>query len=311
MHPERGVTRLLCATDLLPKSDFAIDRAGRLADELGADLSLLHVVSPADSEGALEQSLQIAIANLESRARPPSWGAATQPQVEVSAGSPVRLVVDAMTRKQAELLILGPHRRHGFLDLLDGTIVEKALSARKCPVLVVLQRATAAYRNVLLALDLEAESRRALRAAERLVLREKSQAAVIHACEPLYYGLLPSHDVEADGATVHAELSQNQAAAAMRDVLRRASADATRYELSVVTGHPIAAIMRAIEMRQPDLLVMGTRGDGRMRRALIGSIANQVLRAAPCDVLVVPRDTVATRAAALRRPWLPAARGSL
>ena len=63
--------RLLVATDLLPKSEFAIDRAGLLADELDAELSLLHVVSPVSSERVLEQSLQMAIARMKSRVRSP------------------------------------------------------------------------------------------------------------------------------------------------------------------------------------------------------------------------------------------------
>jgi hypothetical protein len=49
--------------------------------------------------------------------------------------------------------------------------------------------------------------------------------------------------------------------------------------------------MRAIETRRPDLLVLGTRGDGRMRRAVLGSVANQVLKLAPCDMLIVPQGT--------------------
>jgi hypothetical protein len=39
---------------------------------------------------------------------------------------------------------------------------------------------------------------------------------------------------------------------------------------------------------QPDLLVMGTGGDGRIRRALLGSVANRILAFASTDVLIVP-----------------------
>ena len=46
-------------------------------------------------------------------------------------------------------------------------------------------------------------------------------------------------------------------------------------------GNPVQTILRAIGKRQPDLLVMGTRGDGRMRRAVLGSVANQLLKVAP------------------------------
>src|ERR1044071_6882071 len=99
------MTRLLCATDLLPKSEDAVDRAALLAQELGADLSLLHVVSPVTSERALEQSLQVAIARMKSRARPPLWSARTMPNVIVRAGNPGRVIPDTIAGEQPDLLI--------------------------------------------------------------------------------------------------------------------------------------------------------------------------------------------------------------
>ena len=53
--------RILCATDLLTKSDAAIERAGMLADQLDAGLTLLHVVVPGESQQALELALDAPI----------------------------------------------------------------------------------------------------------------------------------------------------------------------------------------------------------------------------------------------------------
>ena len=46
--------RILCATDLLPKSEAAIARAGLMSDRLGADLTLLHIVSDEQSPAVKE-----------------------------------------------------------------------------------------------------------------------------------------------------------------------------------------------------------------------------------------------------------------
>src|SRR5689334_22673147 len=67
--------QIVCATDLLPRSEAAVERAGILADDLAADLTLLHVVAPSESGRALEQALQHAQSRLRARARPPLWRA--------------------------------------------------------------------------------------------------------------------------------------------------------------------------------------------------------------------------------------------
>lgn len=290
--------RLLCATDLLPKSEVAIDRAGMLAEQLRAQLSLLHVVSPATSERNLEQALQLAITTLNARARPPAWRAGPTPEVAVRTGSPSRLILDAIDKQRVNLLVIGPHRRRSIRDVLEGTIAEKILNTRQCPLLLVQKPAEAEYRQVLLALDVAEESGAAVRAAETLVLNARAQAMVMHVCEPAHQGMLRSAGVGTEEVVSYVNHSRREAAAEIRDLLRRTSEDHTRYGVVIGDSHPARAIRRAVEMYQPDLLVMGTSGS-RVRRALIGSVASQVMDAAGCDVLVVPRGCVPPRNASL------------
>lgn len=283
------MTRLLCATDLLAKSENAIDRAGLLAGELGAHLSLLHVVSPTASERVLEQSLQIAIARMRSRARPPLWRHGPTPNVLVRTGNPARLICDTVEQEKADLLILGPHERRDVLDGMTGTIAEKVLGVRRCPVLLVREKADESYRNVLLALDVSAEAALAVRTAESLVLRPDTRVMALHVFEPPLRGMLPSSHT-----TSSVRAAEAQAASAIHELLSRESADSSRYEVLVEEGHPIANIMRAVETHRPQLLVMGTRAAGRMRRALLGSVASQLMKEIDaCDMLIVPRHELA------------------
>lgn len=57
----------------------------------------------------------------------------------------------------------------------------------------------------------------------------------------------------------------------------------------VADGPPTAAIIRAARRARADVIVMGWRGHGAVRRLLVGSISRDVVRAAPCPVLVVRR----------------------
>jgi nucleotide-binding universal stress UspA family protein len=47
-----------------------------------------------------------------------------------------------------------------------------------------------------------------------------------------------------------------------------------------------------------DLMVVGSRGYGPIRRVLLGSVTLKLMSEAPCPVLVVPRPTEVDRAAA-------------
>jgi nucleotide-binding universal stress UspA family protein len=64
--------------------------------------------------------------------------------------------------------------------------------------------------------------------------------------------------------------------------------DATQVTTAVVVGRPATEIVRFLQEAGADLLVMGTHGYGGVKRLLLGSVADQVVRQATCPVLVVP-----------------------
>jgi nucleotide-binding universal stress UspA family protein len=60
-----------------------------------------------------------------------------------------------------------------------------------------------------------------------------------------------------------------------------------RLTRRVALGDPVAEIVAVAEGAPCDLIVMGTQGRTGLRRALLGSVAEQVMRKAPCPVLTV------------------------
>jgi nucleotide-binding universal stress UspA family protein len=59
-------------------------------------------------------------------------------------------------------------------------------------------------------------------------------------------------------------------------------------EVIVETGHPVERILHHIDKIPCDLVVMGSRGQGLLKEALLGSTSHRVLRRSPKPVLVVP-----------------------
>ena len=57
-----------------------------------------------------------------------------------------------------------------------------------------------------------------------------------------------------------------------------------------VEGRPFVEIVRYARDNQIDLMVIATHGRTGVKHALFGSVAEKVIRKAPCPVLVVKRD---------------------
>ncbi|HEX7794871.1 MAG TPA: universal stress protein [Vicinamibacterales bacterium] len=63
-------------------------------------------------------------------------------------------------------------------------------------------------------------------------------------------------------------------------------------------GVPFAEIIRYARARQIELIVMGTHGSGAVKRLILGSVAENVVRSAPCPVLTVGQAPSSARDAA-------------
>jgi nucleotide-binding universal stress UspA family protein len=59
------------------------------------------------------------------------------------------------------------------------------------------------------------------------------------------------------------------------------------WEVEVAVGHPADTIVRIAQERGADLIVMGTHGRTGLQHVLLGSVAEKVVRLAPCPVLTV------------------------
>ena len=303
--------KILCATDPSSNSESAIDRAGMLAKHLGADLLLLHVVSPLESDQMLEQEFLCASGQLKWRASPPSWRFDQPSNVYVRVGNPTRVLIETMKKLRPDLIVVGRHQRSAW-DCLVGTMAIRVLSERKCPVLIVDNISSDAYRNILLALDGTKASLDALRVAEALVVKDGVRATIVHAYRSPYDGALSSIGIAGDVVPRYSSKWTYDGGSVLRSLLMEVSNDFARYDLVVEKADPVATIQKAVRRLNPDLLVLGTHGRGRLGRALVGSVANRVMTTAVCDVLVVPDPTVSItwRSARVDRPSLNVVSGA-
>ena len=73
------------------------------------------------------------------------------------------------------------------------------------------------------------------------------------------------------------------------------------FRRQVTTDFPRGAILGVLEDRQVDLAILGTHGRGGFKRLVLGSVANEVVRHARCNVLMVPPPAAPQAVAARNR----------
>jgi nucleotide-binding universal stress UspA family protein len=92
--------------------------------------------------------------------------------------------------------------------------------------------------------------------------------------------MVPPRDIEAE--------ARQRSDEALAQLLTRPERERYRAAFVTATGSPPAAIADYARREDIDLIVMGTHGRGPVAHLLIGSVAENVVRTAPCPVLTVP-----------------------
>jgi nucleotide-binding universal stress UspA family protein len=80
---------------------------------------------------------------------------------------------------------------------------------------------------------------------------------------------------------------ENEAEQAMQAAVQRVHDAGLAGESSMIYGNPWQEIVALAKAKQVDLIIMGTHGRTVLRYIVLGSVAEQVVRRAPCSVLVV------------------------
>jgi nucleotide-binding universal stress UspA family protein len=146
----------------------------------------------------------------------------------------------------------------------------------------------APFRKILVPLDFSRCSDDALEAACELSKRFDAPIMLLHAYVIPTYPL-PEGYVMASAETVAEVLAKTKEA--MDKYKQRAQTlGAQRVDVTMTEGPAFAEIIRIARESGADLIVMGTHGRTGIRHALLGSVAEKVVRKAPCAVLTI-RDS--------------------
>lgn len=281
---------LMVATDLSGRSEKALHRAAALAKRYACPWTVLYVVDEDQPSALVEQEVTQVRLMLEARLVELTELGGTCPKLLVERGDPNQQILAAAKKQGCEVLVMGAHRKSVLRDIFVGTTVERVLRAGQLPVLVVNQPAGGQYRDLLIALDTSPASAHAVEVADELGLLEGAVRRGVYAFSPMAKGMMQYSGVSEERIDEFVGTESRQAVDELKKFLHDQHLEGRIDEQLVAVGLPGNVLQRMVDKHRPDLLVMGTRGMGGIKRALIGSVADYALRELDCDILVVPPE---------------------
>lgn len=211
--------------------------------------------------------------------------------VLAQAGSPAAGLHRLALEHGADALVVGASHHGAAGRVFPGSATEQTLHGAPCAVLVAppgYAGASRPLRRIGVAYDGSQEARHALAAARRIVRRRDDVTLVVIDVVDLAQPFAipcehPSYVVDL----------QAIADARLRDASTTLT-DVAHVELDRRDGDPVRELVDATGAL--DLLALGSRGHGPLRRLLLGSVSAHVVRHAACPLLLLPHGSVVARA---------------
>jgi nucleotide-binding universal stress UspA family protein len=285
------IKNILCPIDFFPASLKAYEYALKLAANYEAGIYALHVVSPmvptaydfplnlSEYTGALQKNSRLELAKLGKKAEK----AHVPFRSEVVIGSIDVEIHKALKKTKSDFVVMGTHGRRGLERWILGSEADRML--RSCPVPLLTmsvvkgtRTAPPAIRSILVTTDFSEGTAEALKYAFSFAQECQARLTLLHVV---------------DQVTVESSVKSSLPTIdAVRRQLEKLVPDDVRPWCEVKTrvdvGVPYSTVLAVQKAEKADLLIMNVHGKGLIDRALLGSTAERVVRAAVCPVLLIP-----------------------
>lgn len=294
------IQNILFPTDFSSCAEEAFAHAASLAMAHQARLHVLHVVSvgpeedpdnplqyfPLEEQVLRETALQDQLAAALAARR--QDGLEMVP-AQVTGVTTETAILDYAVEQAIDVVVMGTHGRRGMEHFILGSIAEKVVRLAPCPVLTVRagtqQALPPTWKRLLVPIDGSDFSLLALDYAQELAQEHGSHLDLLHVIQ---FEEMPRYERQAVHWT-YADIERLAAASLQNWVAPRLATDLP-HTLHLAFGDPDADIVSFAQEHHNDLIVLATHGRTGLAHLRMGSVAEQVVRLAPCAVWTV-RET--------------------
>jgi len=259
----------------------------RIAERFGADVFAIHALSPRATIGdydtippaLFEQTLTLSktrfidLITAVLGTLPPRW------HVSVTSKGPDAAILDSARTQNADLIIVGPHGRHGLEQLIFGSVSESMLSRAECPVLAIGPEFApdgVVWRNVLFASDLDQTGISAADYAASIATESHGNLLLLHVAKDKPDAQGGTRKWVEDNICIH-----------LQHLFSPTVLAGCRHETLVAYGDPADEILAAAQAKRADLIVLGVGNHRPHSDHAPWRTVTRVLRYATCPVLNV------------------------
>lgn len=286
-----NVKRILAPDDGSPCAERACEQAAFLADALGAHLDIVEVVPEDQQPGSSWlQDVKISEADvcedlhllIDQRSDANDEDSPHVVRRTAYHDKPAMGILQYAEEQASDLIVMGTHGRDQIDQMVLGSVAERVVRHADCPVLTVNQYVEAApgdhVQTILCPVDFSTFSTETARCAGAVAATYDAHLHLLHIeGEESPVGIAPE-DSAAKASGGDAEETLEALAADL---------DYANTTTHVVPGDPGSTIVDFAEDPGADLIILSTHGRTGLKRVLLGSVAETVVRTAPCPVLTL------------------------
>lgn len=207
-------------------------------------------------------------------------------EAELLVGRASVKIGETIAKCGAGLLVVGEHGEDWVSDVVLGGTALKVMEAARVPVLLVRRSQPVLYSDILSAIDFSDTSERAADFA--LQAYPQAMHTLIHAWQIPFESSMRMGGAQEEDIERYRESEFNHAYSVLEAILQRlqvAHAGA-RVQALALHGSPEAVLFEQMRERGSDLIVIGKHGGSPAEERLLGSVTQNILYRAECDVLL-------------------------
>ncbi len=267
---KNDIERILATTDGSPESESVFPAIMPLVRAYAPEVAVLYVFE--DPEASFMPPARIAKACGALRA------SNVNAYLALREGRPAEQILRAARDSKADLIAISTHGRGGAVRLIAGSVAEEVLRGSQVPVLVTRPGTLVhEWKRIVVALDGSERSEAILPEVVRLARKLGAEVVLLRVAMPA---------IVAGVGEAPITVPPEDPTPYLKTIVKRLESEGLKATPVALEGAASDAILSFLDKSHASLLCMATHGRSGLARLLLGSVAEMVVRKAPCPVFL-------------------------